>query len=756
MKNNFCQKCEYIDNDVRCFVDRYGIDLSIAKLLSARGVNRHSIKRYFKLELKNFYDPFTMVNMDKACDTIKEIMQKGGSILVYGDYDADGLTAASILKLFFYDNGVDCDVIIPSRAEGYGINVDKIALAFDRKHYDLLITVDCGVSNKEEITRILNSLNTKIIVTDHHEIPAELPPCICVNPKLGYRYPNLSGAGVAFKLVQALAGIENSINYADLAALGTVADMMPLIDENRDIVRLGLEHFGHKGLIKLADASGCKKPYTAYDLAMKIAPRINAAGRVGDVNMALQLLSNRAATKQSELVATLVSLNEKRRVLLEELLSEAEQKMPQNTVFHDNLVFIYDDNWNSGILGIAANRFKELYNVPALVMAREGDNYVGSARGIEGIDLHELFVNCSHLLVKFGGHKASVGFTVSQEKLLELKDALAAQLRAIDHSYFNPQFYYDMPFEDMYLTKDFIKNLESMQPVLPSSKPVFHHKGYARTVCLFGQERNHLRLTLDNGLELKGYFKFYPYYHALNTNCECEVLFSLEIDRYTDLPSGVIHQIKINNSIRLDDIYAQNYIRRLDLSLSKHYADREQVEKLLKEKNTLAVFNSYSEFEFYAKKFDFSQYYIDLFVDSSIYSQCVFISPNKDDVFKYYKNIICFGNYKTLSAKFDGKAFMYNDKSRFPAFLTQHVDRDVCMVVFKAIREPLRTNSLYSLYDNCQLHQVSFAQFLLCLKVFEELHLLSIVHDNGLKITFNDKKKVDLTSSKTYNFFNPL
>ncbi|MEG2159183.1 MAG: DHH family phosphoesterase, partial [Clostridia bacterium] len=233
-KKFYKRKIEDVDGAC-ALAQKLGISNNYAELLYTRGANIDNIDNYLNYNEKSFYDPFLLLNMDKAVTIIKKVVDNYGSILVFGDYDADGLTATAILRLFFSSNGVICDSIIPTRDEGYGISVTNIVEAFERKHYDLILTVDCGISNKNEIDYLLANLDTQIIVTDHHEVPEQLPNCLCINAKLGsYPFPYLCGAGVAFKLVQALSGLEYAKRYADLAMVGTIADMMPLLDENRD------------------------------------------------------------------------------------------------------------------------------------------------------------------------------------------------------------------------------------------------------------------------------------------------------------------------------------------------------------------------------------------------------------------------------------------------------------------------------------------------------------------------------------------
>ena len=307
MKQRYEKRAFLNESDVLYLIER-GYNRTMAEALSARGVTEQNYNSFFGDELC-FHSPFDMVNMREAAETISYLMETGGSVLICGDYDADGLSASSILSLFFTDNGIENNVIIPTRDEGYGLHADKVIRAFKRNYYDLVITVDCGISNAEEVAKIVEELGVEVIVTDHHELPAVLPDCLCVNPKLGYDYPYLSGAGVAWKLVEALVGREAAAKYSVLAAIGTIGDIMPMQDENRSIVKLGLANFNHKNLQKLAELSRCSASPSCSDLAMKIIPKINAAGRVGYPDVALNFLLCRYKT-DTVLCEKLLELND--------------------------------------------------------------------------------------------------------------------------------------------------------------------------------------------------------------------------------------------------------------------------------------------------------------------------------------------------------------------------------------------------------------------------------------------------------------
>lgn len=751
MKDLFLLNPNYNKDDADYLIKNYQIDADMARLFSSRGVTKQNAERYFNFDEKNIYEPSLMKNMTTAADIVSKTMKEGGKILIYGDYDADGLTASAILKLFFNNNGTECDVVIPTRDEGYGMHIENIYDAFSKKQYDLIITVDCGISNKAEIDILQKEISAGIIVTDHHEIPKNIPDCICVNPKMGYPYAYLAGAGVALKLVQAVGGYNQSKNYFDLATVGTIADMMPLIDENRDIVKIGLKHFNHKGLKRLAEISKCSKPYTANDIALKIAPKINAAGRIGDPYLALQVLLMQNFVDDAA-IQELLRANEERRFLVDDVVTKAESMLSDKQFMQDGLIFLYDDGWKNGVLGIAANRFKETYGIPAIFMTRDGENYVGSARGVDDVNLYELFDSVSEILVKFGGHKASVGFTVKSENLQILKNQLVNALKSVERSDCAVN-YYDLEFDNKYLVKENFNKLEMLQPLLPNDKIVFHTVDFAKIATLFGSEKNHLKVTLNNGLELKGFYRFAVYYDALNAGGECEMLFNLEYDSYSKRVVGVINNIRLKNSLRFEELYTQNLLTRLNKRKSD-LIDAKKVEKLLKKVGTLAVFASYQEFSVATEFFDFSAYRIFFFSQNVFADNAVLISPANEESFRRYSNVIVFGEYGGFCPTYFAPHSLFQIESKLPSCLNLRLDRAICAAVYKALSENVKAVDLRTLFMKLRLGDVNYAQFIAAVKVFEELNLLKFTKPFSYEILKTDK--TDLANSDTFKLFNKV
>ena len=611
MKQRYEKRAFLNESDVLYLIER-GYNRTMAEALSARGVTEQNYNSFFGDELC-FHSPFDMVNMREAAETISYLMETGGSVLICGDYDADGLSASSILSLFFTDNGIENNVIIPTRDEGYGLHADKVIRAFKRNYYDLVITVDCGISNAEEVAKIVEELGVEVIVTDHHELPAVLPDCLCVNPKLGYDYPYLSGAGVAWKLVEALVGREAAAKYSVLAAIGTIGDIMPMQDENRSIVKLGLANFNHKNLQKLAELSRCSASPSCSDLAMKIIPKINAAGRVGYPDVALNFLLCRDKT-DTVLCEKLLELNDERKRIFDGIIAESDEMCDVEVIYKEKMVFLYSEKWNHGLLGIVASRYKEKYQLPAIIMTRDGDDYVGSARGIDSVDLFEIFTSCKDYLVKYGGHKSSVGFTVAGDKVSEFRQALVDTLSAIDNSCFVKRRYYDVEIGESKV-EDVMALSCKLEPVLPQDKLICRVKDVVKFANSFGKDNSHLSATLSCGLEVKGFFKYGRYAPFIRNGANVDIICTLETDSYTKKVCGIIEDLTLLNSVRLDDYYKLNLLKSFSTDTYES-ADEDQIVKAIGSDSAIAVFDDYETFIAYQERYDFSRYYVDIFFDS--------------------------------------------------------------------------------------------------------------------------------------------
>ncbi len=392
-------------------------------LLFARGcTDEESMRAFLTPGKEHFLSPFLLKNMREAVELITRAREEEWSVAVFGDYDADGIGACAVLSRALRAFGIEPYLFVPERADGYGMSIPALDRIFDACMPDLIITVDCGISNAKEVEYIQEQ-GTYVIVTDHHELPDELPHCIVVNPKLGgdYPYDNLCGAGVAFKLACALLG-EKAYPLIDFAALSTVADSVPLLGENRDIVAEGLKRIAETPRPCFFALLG-KTDVSAQTLAFTLAPRINAAGRMGDANAALRLFTTEREEEIAPLAEKLSLYNLERQRCCDELYTQASAKIRADGAY-GNVVMLAGEDWNAGFVGIVAARVAEEFGRPALLFVRHGDMLRGSARSIEKVNIFEALKNCSEYIEEFGGHSQAAGVNIRAENFEKLRAAL--------------------------------------------------------------------------------------------------------------------------------------------------------------------------------------------------------------------------------------------------------------------------------------------------------------------------------------------
>ncbi len=744
MRSKYIKRSISDENSVKYLTDR-GLPQFVAEILSSRGVNESNYDAFLKDEAV-FHSPFEMANMQAAVETVNYVAECGGKILIYGDYDADGLTASSILSLYFSDNGIENDVIVPTRDEGYGLHAENVFRAFENDFYDLLITVDCGISNAEDINKIVSELGVEVIVTDHHELPEILPDCICVNPKLGYPFPYLAGAGVAWKLVEALAGRTVAAKYADLACIGTIGDIMPMQDENRAIVKLGLDNMHHKSVCKLAELSNCSSKITATDVAMRLAPKINAAGRVGSPQAALDVLLCRDKVDLRK-VNALLELNEKRKRTLEEITASSDAMCDFGRISREKMVFLYSDEWQHGLLGIIASRYKEKYRLPAVVMKLDGDCYVGSARGIDTINLFEVFSRCKDCLVKFGGHKASVGFSVAKDRVEELRRRLIEVLGSFDASLFAKQLYYDVDLGDSCNAADILELTDRLQPMLPQDKIVCRIADSVRFANSFGKDDAHLSATLASGLEVKGFFKYGAYAPFIRNGANMELLCTLETDGYTHNVCGIIEDMTLCNSVNFDELYKLNLLKNFEVS-QPVLQDAQSVCDILRGDRVAAVFDDYETYLQCCRDYPLDDFVVDVFFDSG-FDKVAVVSPVEGYGFERFDDVIYFVGGK-LTRRLPNARIVKVAPARNELYELE-MSRDVCTAVYSALRGKSKYDSVRSVYDKYLTAKLSYAQYIVALRVFEELKLVRIA--DKFTVELDSSVKRDLSDSKVFSAF---
>ena len=515
----------------------------LLELLLDRGIDTpQKIDRYLHPKMDDLYDPMLMQGMDRAVSVIRDAVSRGEEIVVFGDYDVDGVTATAILLTYLRKQGAKVSFYIPDRhGEGYGLNKDAVMQL--ASHAKLMITVDCGITCPDEVV-LARSMGMRVIVTDHHQLGPQLPECEAVlNPLMGnYPFRRLCGAGVAFKLVQALGGMEAIEPLWELAAMATIADIVPLLDENRVIVTYGLRAMAktqRPGLIALMESAGVDaKNVSASDVAFRMAPRINAGGRLALASRGVELLTTRKFDTAREIAAELDQDNTKRREIELEIFAQADQKVQSEIDFlTERAIVVCGEGWNPGVIGLASSRLVEKYKWPTILLSQDGDICVGSARSIPGVDIHAAMSACRDLFVRFGGHAQAAGLTIEKKNVEAFRRRLTqAIISQCDTDAFIPTEEYDLELELAEMTEELVEAFASMQPTgFGNPAPVFCVRGVHTTdIRTIGKEGAHLRMRLSAGGELRNAIGFRMGERAANMPEVIEAVVGLSINEWQD------------------------------------------------------------------------------------------------------------------------------------------------------------------------------------------------------------------------------
>ncbi len=498
------------ENKVKYISEKFKVSELLATVLVNRGiVNDEEIKIFLEPNRNNFHDPYKMPDMEKAVERIIKAIETKEKVMIYGDYDVDGITSITVLKKFLADCGLETGYYIPNRLnEGYGLNkeaIDKIKA----ENYTLIITVDCGISAIEEI-EYANSLGMETIVTDHHEPMDTLPNAIAVvdlkRKDNEYPFKSLAGCGVVFKLTQAI-GIklnmpENEyLKYLDIVCLGTISDIVPLVDENRVIAKLGLklvEVTKNPGLRALLNASGFKK-VNSNTISFGIAPRINACGRMGHEKEALELFLTNNIVEANNITAKLNEYNRNRQEIEKEIFDEAIS-MLQKEDENNNTIVLASDKWHHGVIGIVSSKITEMYFKPSILICLDGDEGKGSGRSIPGFDLHEALSMLSDNLEKYGGHEMAVGLGIKKNKIKEFKEKFEEYAKSKNIEEIVPIIEIDKMLDSKDINCDMVNEIDLLEPFGEGNRrPIFEYKNLKIDSIRALSDGKHLKMTLKDG-----------------------------------------------------------------------------------------------------------------------------------------------------------------------------------------------------------------------------------------------------------------
>ena len=507
------KKWEYYNSDEKVVEDlqqKFSISKLLATILANRGIiEDEKVRKFLEPTREDFYDPFLMPDMEIAINRIIEAMNNNEKVMIYGDYDVDGITSISVLQKFLKERGIEVSSYIPNRLEeGYGLNKVAIKEIYD-KGYRLMITVDCGISAIEEI-EYANSLGITTIITDHHEPLEELPKALAVidAKRKDNKYPfnQLAGVGVVFKVIQALGiklGLDEKeyLKYLDLVCVGTISDIVPLVDENRVIAKLGLKLVNvtkNLGLRCLLEAAGYKT-IDSNTVSFGIAPRVNACGRMGHENEALDIFLSDDIEEVKKLSDKLNEYNRTRQETEKNIVKEALELIEVNKENEKSAIVLGHKGWHHGVIGIVSSKITETYFKPSILVSFEDGIAKGSGRSILGFDLHEALCKCSKFLEKYGGHEMAVGLSLKEENFESFKEELNKIAKESKVDEILPVIYIDGTVKQEDMKMNFVKELHKLEPFGEGNKmPLFAYKGLKINSIRALTEGKHLKLTLKD------------------------------------------------------------------------------------------------------------------------------------------------------------------------------------------------------------------------------------------------------------------
>ncbi len=494
-----------------------GVSLFLSKILVSKGFDTpQKALEYINAGCERLGDPFLLPDMDKAVKRIKAAISAKEKILVYGDYDVDGVTSVAVLLRYLESKGLSADYYIPQRVnEGYGLNSTAIE-KFSNDGVNLIITVDSGITAHDEV-EFAKRKGIDVVITDHHACRDVLPEAVAVvNPHRAdstYPFSDLAGVGVVFKLVCALEDNKNisylCSKYSDIVALGTVADVMPIVGENRIIVKLGLkqlENTKNLGLAALTEqcfaerSKAKRKNLTAASIGFGLAPRINAAGRIGDVNRAVKLLLTDSKPEADNIASYLCAVNRERQVIENNIFLQAVERIENEFDFENNKIIVLEsDKWHLGVIGIVASKITERYKLPSILISVDGGTGKGSCRSVAGFNINQALSECRDCLVKYGGHELAAGLTVSKDKIEEFKEKINAYaINTFDFStvcnYIDAEFELDAAD----VTVNHAVEIGRLEPFgLMNPVPMFCLRNAKITEIFSIGDGKHLKLTLE-------------------------------------------------------------------------------------------------------------------------------------------------------------------------------------------------------------------------------------------------------------------
>lgn len=540
--------------------NKFKLNMLTSKIISQKNLKDEEIEKFLKPTRNDFYDPFLMPDMEKAIDRIIKAIDNNEKIIIYGDYDADGITSTTILKRFFKDRDINVDSYIPNRLdEGYGLNKDAIE-NIANAGYNLIITVDCGITAIEEVS-LAKKLGVDIVITDHHETLDVLPNCVavvdCKRKDNKYPFNGLAGCGVAFKLIQGYCkkrkiNENECLKYLDLVCVGTISDIVPLVDENRVIAKLGLKLVNQTknlGLKEILNLTGFKK-IDSIAISFGVSPRINACGRMGHQGDALELFLTDDPIEAKKYSQKLEEYNRLRQDIEKRIYEEAIIKAEKE--IDKPCIILGSENWHHGVIGIVSSKITEKYYKPSILLCIEGEEAKGSGRSINGFDLHEAIVSCNKYLKHFGGHSMAIGLSLNSKDINNFKEEFENYAKVKITEEMIPELSIDSIITDKDINVDIVKELELLEPFgEANSKPIIIFNNLKIISIRSLSDGRHLKLTLksDNSTVDAIGFNMGSYADLYQIGDKIDIVGNLEINNFNNVERVQVNLKDLRKSI---------------------------------------------------------------------------------------------------------------------------------------------------------------------------------------------------------------
>lgn len=725
------------------------------RLLESRGIE--DVQEYLSPTEESFFDPLLIKNMDVAVERIRKAMSASEKIMIYGDYDVDGISASSILQLYFKEIGYPVSFYVPDRKrEGYGLNKEALEKIF-REGVSLVITVDCGISAMEE-AEFAKNLGMDMIITDHHQCRDELPAALAViNPHRSdcdYPYPHLCGAGLAFKLVQALSKkrVEELKPYMEIAALATVADIVELTGENRALVKLGLESINEEkhnvGIQSLIEVSSLKgEEITSYHIGYMLAPRINSSGRIGDARFGIKLLTSSGKEEAMFYASELNRYNQQRQEIEEKIVKEAFTLIEADEDYSkEDVLVVAGRGWNEGVIGIVASRITETFYKPSFVISlREDGVGKGSGRSIPAFHIFESMRKVEDVFLGFGGHSQAAGLSIDSEKVDEFRRRInEVAKRTLSEQDRKREWKAEFTVEERQLDSEFVNLIKKMEPFgMKNPKPLFVLQDIVpQNLRLIGKNQAHISGELG-GLRLIGFRQAdLLEKYRLRKEEDLDILFTIEENRFRE---NVYLQIQLKDyKFVRRRLSAEEGLRfaRFVIHASKEALRFPRVSREeLSLSNVCFVMTSPHIYE-----------ELSMFLEYNDLRSCdLKFCPNIETIKikGYNKIIVCDPLAEELYSE-------WKDYSSTPIYRLQGEDEAVGREVFPTLSEEACSDFLERLKRNKKtfisdltirsMRKEKLLGLFLYLTLFERFQLLSFeCSENGIKISVKEERKADFS-----------